>query len=454
MRRLQEFDEAISAMSVQSSPLSKDYIFYMYIVSNCRVHFEPTLPAAAAVNFQYDHFNLFINPLDVIAEVEDPKTGEVKKILGFKSLPLEQRVGVIKHECEHIVLNHLSNHKRVVEEYHSHHDLVNSAMDCALNQSIDPEHLPDYVLYPKNFSRVFNLPKQAPDNLTWEQYYDLIPQEEKDKCQKEKEEQQKLLKEIIEKLIEQAKNGESSPAKVKGKLPKGHTLDDHSKWSESQGDTEIARDLAKKIVDSAINETQKSRGNLPHNISVILNALSPSKEVPWQKVFRNVSGNRRVGVRHTLLRPDRRQPHHEWIKGKTKDRKFNWLLVVDVSGSMSDRALKTTLSETINLCKVTNTDAYMIQIDTQAHKPEKITSKTKFIERKASGGTYLSPALEKAAEHKIEYDAVVVVTDGYVSSDDIQPFYNLNKPVLWLIESDGEIPSVEQGKMKAFKLKK
>ena len=93
-------------------------------------------------------------------------------------------------------------------------------------------------------------------------------------------------------------------------------------------------------------------------------------------------------------------------------------------------------------------------MDTQPCKPEKLKKTTKVIERKACGGTFLSPAFKMAKDHKLNFNAIVVTTDGYLSDSDVEAFEALNMRVIWLIEKDGHImPSMNNGLMQAFQLK-
>jgi hypothetical protein len=59
-----------------------------------------------------------------------------------------------------------------------------------------------------------------------------------------------------------------------------------------------------------------------------------------------------------------------------------------------------------------------------------------------------------AKQHKLDYNAVVVLTDGGLWGDDIKHFEKLGKKVIWLIEPDGHIlPEMNSKRMQAFKLK-
>ena len=262
---------------------------------------------------------------------------------------------------------------------------------------------------------------KVPSNLTAEQYYELI-----------------------DKDYDPDKPGSSS----------GQCIDDHSKWDESQGDGDLSEDIAKGMADRAVSQTQKSRGNVPAELSEWLSLLSRKREITWQQLLRHITGNKRVGIRKTILRPDRRLPNAEWIKGRTKDRRYSVLIISDVSGSVSDTGLLSLWSEVRNICELTQSSIDLIQVDTQPSKPEKLTKNTKTIQRKACGGTYLSPALEMARKHKLDFQTVVVTTDGYLDESDVAAFDSLHIPVIWLIENDGHImPSMNSSHMKAFQLK-
>ena len=209
-----------------------------------------------------------------------------------------------------------------------------------------------------------------------------------------------------------------------------------------------------KSRDLFVKNAVKNKGTVPSQCSDWLEMVSRKSELDWKKVLRGITGNKRVGKRSTIMRTDRRFPAREDLRGKTRDRIFNLLVIADVSGSMSDAAVLHTLSEVSHVCELTRTDVDLIQIDTQAYKPEKLSKKTKLIERKGHGGTLLSPAIEMAKQHKLEYNAVVVLTDGGLWGDDITHFEKIGKKVIWLIEPNGHIlPEMNSSRMKAFKLK-
>lgn len=420
------FDEAVA--NLFSNPkYAPNYLFYGHMVGQCHVVFDTTMKAPAGVSFMHDHFNLYINPNDTWVEADPvtlasakhkPQTRQTPEgkteicLKGFNSYTLEQRLGILKHEMLHILYNHM---RRKGDRDHRG---FNIASDCAINQLIERSHLPAEGIFIDQFPSSTG---KVPPNLTAEQYYELID-----------------------------KNYESDqPCSSSGQC-----IDDHSKWDESQGDGDLSEDIAKNMADRAVSQTQKSRGNIPSELSEWLSLLSRKREVTWQQHLRHITGNKRVGIRKTILRPDRRLPNAEWIKGRTKDRRYSVLVISDVSGSVSDKSLLSLWSEVRNICELTQSSIDLIQVDTQPSKPEKLTKNTKAIQRKACGGTYLSPALEMARKHKLDFQAIVVTTDGYLDESDVAAFDKLHIPVIWLIEADGRLmPSMISSHMKAFQLK-
>jgi predicted metal-dependent peptidase len=419
-------DEAITNMAVKTTPFHKEYVYYLHLISQCKVVFSKSLPAAAGVSFNKDHYVLYLNPLEVIGISKDKK-GNPEPILGFSTkMPLEQRIGILKHEMLHIILGHIL---RVNDR---DFDKFNIASDCALDQEIKKEHLPSYAIYPDNNFPAKTQPKWG---LTSEQYYDLIEQDELDKMNKEEEKSDDG-------------NGFGPP-----KLTNG--VGDHTKWLESEGDPDLQKEITKNMAEKAGEQTIKSAGTLPSNYAQIIENLSIRREVDWRQVLRRIVGNKKANIKKTLMRRDRRMPFANWIKGKTKDRVFELAVISDVSGSVSDKALYNLWGEIISICEMFNTPVNMVQVDTQPTKPEKLTKQSRAVTRKACGGTTLAPAIEMLKETKTPFDALVVTTDGYLFDDDIQPFKDLNRPVIWLIEEDGKVmDEMNQGKMRAIKLKK
>lgn len=377
-----KLDATLAAMF--SNPLyASSYLFYAHMIGQCSIKIRD-IPAPAGVSFINDHFVLYIN----------------KEL--FDEYDLRERLAILKHEMLHILYNHIERlENRDAKTW-------NIATDCAINQQIDSNDLPENCITPKTIHEHLNI--DVPKNKSSEEYYELLKTEDME----------------------------------------NH---DHSTWEESTGDNDLKKTITKKMMESAAEQTMKSIGKIPKDYSSWLDINTVKSEVNWKKQLRNIIGNKKTNKKTTIKRFDRRFPRREDLRGKIKDRTFDLLLVADVSGSMSDDALIKTFSEVRNICSLTKTNLNMIQVDTKAHPPEKISKKTNVFNRKGNGGTELFDAINVANEHKLQYDAIVIITDGYIFDDDIENFLSINKKIIWLIEGDGLLSEkLSQGKMSAIKL--
>jgi len=439
MKSRGKIDDTLAAM-FSSQDYSNSYLFYAHMVGQCSIKIDYNLPAPAGVSFMHDHYNLYINPIGIKVPFQDES--EIEKyvdkfepnrvviedgekfyqiISGFDSFPLVERLGILKHEMLHVLYDHVQSTGRAEGKKH---EPWNISTDCALNQHIDQDHLPKIAILPKNLGEKLKI--KVPENESSEFYYELL---------------------------KQASNNKNGSGNLEDALKDFNTLDSHDQWDKSEGDSDLQKDLTKKMIQKSQEETIKSKGTVPNLCSAWLELHSRKSEINWKSVLRRIVGNKRVGKRSTIMRKNRRFPGRDDLRGNAKDRTFNLLVIADVSGSMSQEAIVRTISEVKHICDITKTSLDLIQIDTQPHEPEKITKKTKFFTRKSSGGTMLFPAIEKAKEYNIDYQAVVVLTDGYLFDNEVEKFRSLNKKIIWLIEPSGKITDdMDSGKMKAFKL--
>ena len=394
-----KLDDTLAAM-FSNPEYRANYLFYAHVIGQCSIKIDKEMPAPAGVSFSVDHYNLYINPDE------------------FDQYTLKGRLAILKHEALHILLGHLGergNGKNPAG--------WNISTDCALNQHIDQDHLPECAILPKPLEAKTGI--TVPMGQSAEFYYELLKSEQQSQSQ----------------------------SSVFDSLNGVRTMDTHKTWDESVGDKDLQQDLTKRMIERAQTETLKGKGTIPAACADWIELHSRRSEVNWKRILRGIVGHKRVGTRSTIMRLDRRFPNREDLRGKTRDRMFNLLVVVDVSGSMSPDAINTTLAEVRNICDITKTDVDLIQVDTVAYEPEKLSKKTRSITRRGVGGTYLSTALDKAREKKIDYQAVIVLTDGGLYHKDLSVFAELNKRVIWLVESSGTVPDrMNTGKMQAFKL--
>lgn len=494
-----------------SNPTYSNYLFYAHILGQCSVKIDETLPAPAAVAFVQDHFELYINP----------ELGE---------FPINQRIGILKHEALHIINGHLGNRFKGCN-----FRVMNYATDTAINQQIERNDLPEGVLYPDTLSLMLTswnnrdiLPEKhlsydelkdffkknniklipVPKDLTSEEYYNLIienmPEDMKQDSQcnhqqgengegegqpcpdcngsgQESDNQDGSGSEDGQDCQDEQDgqdsngSGEQDSKECKscggsGKQkpefkPTEHerdengnlkSVDDHSKFGQDALSEDFLKERTKSLMEKAKEATLMSNGSLPSNYSDMLELNSPTKsELPWQKLFQNVSSNTKKHTRETYMRRSRRFRNRPEVKGKLSNRTFEWLTIVDVSGSMPDKAVRKCLQEMVYLCKKMDTSARLIQVDVSPQPSQEITSNLKKFERKACGGTDMFPGIQQAQEEGLQYDAVVILTDGGLCDSDIDRFLNIKKPVIWIVTDDYniELARFQKGNMKAARLK-
>lgn len=296
----------------------------------------------------------------------------------FLSLSKEHRMGLIQHEMMHVILMHQFREKELKEklEYFSH-DGYNVACDLAINQEIKEGFLPTGGVTLEHYD--------FPKDKTSEEYYDMLPKEISDK-----------------------------------------PMDNHDIWEEGKGSPDMAKNVTQKMVEDAV---AKAKGSAPSWISDVLKLYNTQTVVDWRKALRNIVGSKRINKRPTIKRRSRRFPNREDIRGKTKDVLFDVVVALDISGSMSNDEIVYGLNEIKNICKLTNSNLKILQIDTEVHTVDDFDAKKTEFERNGIGGTYMYPATEYIKDNNIPCDALVFITDGYIESS--WPTYPKYK-VIWL----------------------
>jgi predicted metal-dependent peptidase len=360
---------------------ASEYTFYMFSISGCNIVFNENFPARAGVTFNIDRYILIINPIE------------------FNKLSLLKRMATLKHEMLHIYNNHIV---RLVELKDA--EIANIAADCAINQLITRSHFEDdveYVSLPDTVSKWFNI--TCPPNLNAEQYYDLIIDS------KVYKESQKGNKSDSNKGTKSGESGESGTGVPDNENP----LDSHELWEASTGDPVIAKAIAKEIMEKSIT---KSRGNIPNEVGSLLALLSMEVQIDWKDATINIVGNRKANKKKSYKKPNRRMPTRIDVKGTIKDITFDLVCILDVSGSMSNKEIMYGLNELREICDMTSTAITIIQVDTEVHEVSEFDVNTTKINRSASGGTHIYPAIQYLYDNDIEFDGIVVITDGGIEN--------------------------------------
>lgn len=368
-----DFEELLVKLS-----LSDTLNFYAHLIFSMRCQMTYTLPTAG-IYYKNDNFNIDFNP-----------------VFMFETLKSEEdRMGVLIHEIMHALYLHFS---RLGSRDRK---LWNIAGDLTINQFLFKRLNSDSIL--KKIGCDLGTTFPFPENLTAEQYYTLL---EKDKEQ----------------------NPEKYEAGGEGELSMEDIMD-------SDEITEIEKEIIKdKLKDLVKKAKDKTRGNVPSEILNVIDLLFQEAKVDWRTELRHLVGNKKITKDYTIKRRNRRFPKRMDLCGKLKKQGFELAVVCDVSGSMSDEEIAQGLSEIKAICDWSQSSMTLVQVDTDCSEPEQFTGWERKFNRKRSGGTYLEPAIDMLDEHDIDYQAIIIITDGGVGRE--ERWSQLDVPVFVLCTQD------------------
>ena len=377
--------------------------FYGHMVLNMRLYFgNDTILAGVNVT---DAVNLYVNPLM------------------FRELALEEQVAILEHEVNHVVNTHMNR------KGNREHGLFNVACDIAINQFI--ENHPSREKLIDILHKVFGTPKidlekkisglhtpemhKFPKNLTSEEYYELLKEEQKKNGGGGEGDEIE-----IEIQLGEGQGGGT----VKIKIPK-NAFDDHSKWDEKGAlNDDLVKEKIKGLVNKVINSIQA--GDVPQHIRQSITELFRTSTRWKQMLNRFLTRATLISQKSSRKKMNRRFGHI--FPGHNTEFKLKIGVAIDESGSVGDDLSKLFFSE-LGRLNIVSPEIWVYQYDTECSEAE-LYKKFKKLERKHSGGTDFSVALAKADELKI--DALVMLTDGEASLDLKKP----KIPVLWALHGD------------------
>lgn len=361
-----------------NSEFQDSYLFYACLLGKCTLRFDESMRAPAGVSYSNCSYKLHINTQK------------------FSEYSLINRLAILKHEMLHIINGHLLYRN----EQMNNHKIANIAMDCSINQLIDRTHLPENCILPETLEKElqFKIKRLEPS----EYYYDL--------------------------LINNAEKLENSNL-----ISPDSDGDSHECWElNDSGDTlETQKNITSEMLEDAKDLSLRCTGTFPNEYSKWLAINKNSSQYNWKKLLKG--SLKYKGRTKTIFKPNRNYPDRMDLKGYKKNKIQEVLYIIDASGSVKNSEFKELNSEIISLCSELNMKVTAIQVDSEASNPETLSKNTKLIERKRNAGTFLSKGLEKAEEYKLKYSSVIVSTDGFLSSEDIQNFKEINKNIIFLI---------------------
>jgi len=306
--------------------------------------------------------------------------------------------GLILHENLHVALKHIPRFKK---EFKDNPQAINVATDYAVNDVImnlsdrDLCKLPEGGLYDAKYHN-------------WS------------------------VREIYEDLKKQQKENKDSG---KGESL-GKTLDEHG-FEDAQNMTdEEAKEMSGKI-DKALREGGILAGRMGAKIPRVIGDMLEPK-VNWREVLREfVSSATKGSDEYTWRKFNKRQMANDIYLPSMENESIGELVVaIDTSGSINSEVLTEFASELTSICSVSSpSKVRVLWWDTDVHGeqvflPEHYDNIKDLLKPQGGGGTMVSCVSEYVNKQRVEAEAVIVFTDGYVE-DDIT--WNLKCPTLWLV---------------------
>lgn len=313
----------------------------------------------------------------------------------WEELPHLHRIGLLKHELLHIAFKHLN----VVFKF-SDRKLANIAMDCEINQYIDPDWLPEGGIDINDYPEL-NLDRKAGCRY----YYDKMLKAKEDKD----------------------KNGTCGSPKFDDVLD-GQGAPCHSGWDEFEDVSEVEHKLIERqthrLLDEASQQTMKKQGIIPGEIKEIIKLAEIVKpKFNWRKYIRRFTGvSTKIFTKKQRRKENRRYEDNPGMKVKMRQK---MLLAIDTSASVNNEELTEFMNEIYHIYKA-GVEVVIIQCDTQINSI--LEYKGKFeLDIKGRKGTQFDPVLQYYNDHST-FTSLVYFTDGEATCS-IKP----TKNVLWVL---------------------
>ncbi len=322
---------------------------------------------------------------------------------GTKDLSVEQAMGLLEHECLHVVMRHFTRAEGrgdIVQLGKQVHSLWNIACDVAINQLIR-HPLPPNGLFPSQF--------KLPERLSAEAYYDALHG----------------TLDLV--TLSLAWDGEGEPG----------LIDDHDLWDEL-----LDSDLVDEAVRQAIEQAkEQSRGRLPGGLEQAILAALDRPSLPWPSILQRYIGlAARSSWRSTWKRPSRRFGAEQ--KGKVAEHSLRLVVALDTSGSLDRPQLAAFLGETHRIAQSQRTSITVIECDAAVQRCYPL-GRTPPKRVKGRGGTDFRPVFTHVEQEHPDTDVIVYLTDLHGKFPDTPP----GPAVIWVRTAESRVREVPFGRL-------
>lgn len=352
----------------------------------------------------------------------------------WESITPEQQEGVLTHELLHLAFCHVTRWRQLMEKCP---ELANIAMDIAVNQYIDKQHLIDGACTLEYFNKECGLSMKPFEGCRY--YFDEL--------YKDFEKKGKITK-VLKNMKgrgrgqgegEDGKGGDYTKSDKSGYEKKefnpnatpnmpDHDFKDSTEEYDGQGDKALEATIGGMMKQAV---ARVGWGNTPGHIQQQIEELCPTRkaDVDWASVFRSwTKSAESEDIRSTRRKLNKR---NEQMPGFKEDPKLRMLAMVDTSGSVSDGMLKKFMDQLVWATKE-KIAVDWLEFDHGIQHFEKFNPRRK-VQIYGRGGTDFQAPLDWYKEHRRDYDAAVFFTDGGAPC----PTSFGTAKLLWVIYSDG-----------------
>lgn len=361
--------------------------FYGHLISKMKISKSDKIPTAGV--FITDKINMVYNENF------------------FDSLEVIDIVKVLKHECGHILQEHITRAKQI--------GVVNAELQKRFNLATDATiNINDLVTTVEKIGGV--TVKGLNDMM--KKMLDEANAKDNGKRTFSPMEEGQIAEYYYNKINEFAEQNADIMPQGDGM---GETMDDHSVWEQSEGSEEMQKEVAKQAINQSVKDAG-GIGSIPGDIAAMVNEMNKS-QVNWRQQLRQFY----VATLKSTRMPTRKRRNRRYgilQPGNKKKPELHLALCVDTSGSVSDEELAMFWGEMQAISslgvKITIIEADCTVQNVYDFEPKKTPS---FSGR---GGTAYTPAIEKAIELKA--DGIIYCGDFDTADTPEDP----RKPFLWV----------------------
>lgn len=316
----------------------------------------------------------------------------------FESKSPEEQVAILKHECQHILNDHITRSRELAPEVYAHkptddpidgmingakHKLINIACDCSINDGIPG--IPAESVFAKSFKLKSG--------------------------------------ELMEWYVENLKDNEDL---------KGLThFDNHSLWNESEGSKEELKEKLKRAVNEAASKT-RAAGRMTANEELLVERMN-YKPKDWKSDLKRFAA-RAIETALQSSKKKRNRRYGIMYPGVIKEELLHIGVAIDTSGSVSDEALCQFMAEVGNIAKYATVT--VVEADSEVKNAYLFDPKKQY-KVAGRGGTAYQPAFD--------YFTNETDVDGVIYFGDMDNFGEVltkpKYPVLWAIIGNQSPPA-------------